>query len=77
MVHGPGRGHGLNASSGGGLLYGGKKYGTALCQDPTRLIGCMELPPLDEHESQVHDSATLRAFEMVTETFFLASVVEF
>jgi len=28
----------------------------------------MELPPLDEHESQVQDSATLRAFEMVTET---------
>ena len=68
MPHGPGRGHVLNASSGGGLLYGGKKYGTALCQDPTRLIGCMELPPLDEHESQVHDSGTLRAFEMVTET---------
>ena len=47
MAHGHGRGHGLIASSGGGLLYGGKKYGTALCQDPTRLIGCMELPPLD------------------------------
>ena len=69
MPPGPGRGHDLNASvSGGRLLYGGKKYGTALCQDPIRLIDCMELPPLDEHDSQVHDPDTLRAFERVTET---------
>lgn len=69
MPREPGPGHALKASvSGGAILYGRKKYGTALCQDPTRLIDCVELPPLNEHESQVHDPATLRAFEMVTET---------